>query len=145
MAENRPAALVTGSATGIGRAEAVALAEAGYDVAIIGVTSVQGRHYPGDGPPVDCTDDPEKEMGLMPAFIETKNMTWTVAFSEQEVFNPEYGLRGIPHVAIIDAEGKVRYNGLHPASPLEEKTAKIDKLLAEAGLEVPAAGEESGE
>ena len=34
MAEDRPAALVTGSATGIGRAEAIALATAGYDVAV---------------------------------------------------------------------------------------------------------------
>lgn len=34
MADNRPAALVTGSATGIGRAEAIALAQAGYDVAV---------------------------------------------------------------------------------------------------------------
>jgi 3-oxoacyl-[acyl-carrier protein] reductase len=34
MTRSRPAALVTGAATGIGRAAAVALAEAGYDVAI---------------------------------------------------------------------------------------------------------------
>ena len=34
MNGSRPAALVTGSATGIGRAEAVALAAAGYDVAV---------------------------------------------------------------------------------------------------------------
>ena len=34
MADSKPAALVTGSATGIGRAEAIALAEAGYDVAV---------------------------------------------------------------------------------------------------------------
>jgi 3-oxoacyl-[acyl-carrier protein] reductase len=34
MSSDRPAALVTGSATGIGRAEAVALAAAGYDVAV---------------------------------------------------------------------------------------------------------------
>ena len=34
MADNKPAALVTGSATGIGRAEAIALAAAGYDVAV---------------------------------------------------------------------------------------------------------------
>lgn len=34
MTENRPSALVTGSATGIGRAEAIALAEAGYDVLV---------------------------------------------------------------------------------------------------------------
>ncbi len=34
MNDSRPAALVTGSATGIGRAEAIALAAAGYDVAV---------------------------------------------------------------------------------------------------------------
>ena len=34
MKEGKPAALVTGSATGIGRAEAIALAAAGYDVAV---------------------------------------------------------------------------------------------------------------
>jgi len=34
MADNKPAVLVTGSATGIGRAEAIALAQAGYDVAV---------------------------------------------------------------------------------------------------------------
>lgn len=39
MADGRPASLVTGSATGIGRAEAVALAAAGYDVAINYATS----------------------------------------------------------------------------------------------------------
>jgi 3-oxoacyl-[acyl-carrier protein] reductase len=34
MAQDRPAALVTGSASGIGRAAALRLARAGYDVAI---------------------------------------------------------------------------------------------------------------
>ena len=34
MAQDRPAALVTGSASGIGRAAALRLAQAGYDVAI---------------------------------------------------------------------------------------------------------------
>lgn len=34
MADSKPVALVTGSATGIGRAEAIALAQAGYDVAV---------------------------------------------------------------------------------------------------------------
>ena len=34
MALSKPVALITGAATGIGRAAAVALAEAGYEVAI---------------------------------------------------------------------------------------------------------------
>jgi thiol-disulfide isomerase/thioredoxin len=109
----------------------------GYDVAIVGVTSRQGKHYPGDGPPVDTEGDADKEHELMKEFVVSKDMTWTVAFSEADVFNPDYGVRGIPHVAILDAEGKVRYNGLHPSSPLSEKTAKIDALLKEAGLPAP--------
>jgi thiol-disulfide isomerase/thioredoxin len=110
----------------------------GYDVVIVGVTSIQGFHIDPDQGRIDCTGDPKKEMDLMPSFITAKEVSWPVAFSEQEVFNPDFGVRGIPHVAIIDAEGKVRYNGLHPANPLVEKAAKIDALLKEAGLAAPA-------
>jgi thiol-disulfide isomerase/thioredoxin len=109
----------------------------GYDVAIIGVTSIQGSHIDPDNGPVDCEGDPDKEMSLMPDFMQKKDVTWTVAFSKQEVFNPDYGVRGIPHVTIIDPEGIVRYNGLHPASPKAEKVEKINKLLKDAGLAYP--------
>lgn len=110
----------------------------GYPVTVIGVTSLQGRHYPQGGDPIDCTGDPEKEYGLMPEFMQQMGMTWPVAFSTQNVFNPDFAVRGIPHVAIIDAEGVVRFRGMHPASPMAEKTQKIDMLLAEAGLPHPA-------
>ena len=79
----------------------------------------------------------------MKEFMGQKDMTWTVAFTEQDTFNPDFGVRGIPHVAIIDPEGTVRYNGLHPSSPLSEKTKKINALLEKAGLPVPI--DEQGE
>ncbi len=115
----------------------------GYPVRVIGVTSDQGFHIartnePGAKPErIDCTDDPAKEHGLMTGFIKDMDMTWTVAFSEQNVFNPDFGVRGIPHIAIIDPAGKVRYNELRPGK-LSSDTEKIDGLLKEFKLPVPA-------
>lgn len=114
----------------------------GYDVAIVGVTSLQGAHYPGDERgKIDTTDNPDLEMSLMKEFIKDKGITWRIAFSKQPVFNPDFGVTGIPHMAIIDVNGVVRYRGLHPAMPMEVKTSKIDALLAEAGKPVPPAPE----
>lgn len=115
----------------------------GYPVKVIGVTSDQGFHIArtneaGAKPErIDCTDDPAKEHELMTGFIKDMDMTWTVAFSEQNVFNPDFGVRGIPHIAIIDPEGKVRYNTLRPGK-LSSDTAKIDALLKEFKLPAPA-------
>jgi thiol-disulfide isomerase/thioredoxin len=116
----------------------------GYPVTILGVTSIQGYHinHKAEDPKdrrIDTKGDPQREMALMTEFVEQMDVTWPVAFTTQEVFNPEYGVRGIPHVAIIDPKGVVRYRGLHPKSPLTDKTSKIDPLLREAGLPVPAA------
>jgi len=108
------------------------------DVVILGVTSIQGRHHPKGKPVVDCKDDPAKEMSLMNEFMVESDITWPIAFSTQPVFNPEYDVGGIPHVAIIDAKGNVRFNDLHPGRPLEEKTALIDPLLVEQGKTPPA-------
>jgi len=108
----------------------------GYDVAIIGVTSPQGMVVMDDG--VEECDDVEQELSLMPAYIKSKDITWPIAFSEQEVFNTDYGVRGIPHVTIIAPDGSVRHNNLHPADPLPEKAAKIDALLEEFDLPAPA-------
>ncbi len=101
-----------------------------YDVEIVGVTSIQGV-------PVSTKGDPEKEMSLMPAFMKQRGVTWTVAFSRQNVYNPDYGIRGIPHVVILDPAGNVRHRGLHPADPLVEKAEKINALLEEYDLRAP--------
>lgn len=117
----------------------------GYPVAIVGVTSIQGNHYKQTLEPgskrekIDCAGDPAKEMALMKDFIKDMNMTWNVAFSNEEVFNPEYGIRGIPHVVILDPDGKVRHRGLHPSIDAEKEHTFIDELLAEYKLPGPGA------
>ncbi len=112
----------------------------GYPVVILGVTSIQGSHTDASGQRTELKGQPEKEVELMTPYIKDKGITWTIAFSKQEVFNPEYGITGIPHVALLDAKGVVRYRGLHPNSKwtsFEEKVEKIDGLLKEAGLPTP--------
>ena len=110
---------------------------AAADVVVIGVTSIQGRVSNLEATAIDTRGAPDKERGLMPAFIKAKAMTWPVAFSDEEVFNPAYGVVGIPHMAIIAPDGTVRFNALHPGSALQEKTAKIDAILREFKLPVP--------
>ena len=73
----------------------------------------------------------------MKEFMKDADMTWKVAFASENVFNPMYGVKGIPHVAIIDAEGRVRYNALRPYNPPFHEAEKIDALLQEAGLKYP--------
>jgi len=121
----------------------------GYDVVILGVTSVQGNSVVWEGGKpkdrIDTKGNTEKEYELMGAFMKDMDMTWPVVFSEEAVFNPEYGVNGIPHVAIIDTNGKLRFRGLHPANPLPQKADKIDSLLKEAGLKVPPPATKEGE
>ncbi|MEZ6211459.1 MAG: TlpA disulfide reductase family protein [Phycisphaerales bacterium] len=109
----------------------------GYPVAVVGVTSPQGTFFGADGQRTDCEGAPEKEFELTPGFIDAKEITWTVVYSEENVFNPDFGIRGIPHVAIVDTKGVVRYNGLHPAVDPEKKHEYINGLLEEAGLPHP--------
>jgi len=109
----------------------------GYDVVVIGVTSPQG-FVVSKGSRQDTGGDVQKEIALTQEFLTEKEVSWPTAISKQSVFNPDFGITGIPSVAIIDANGVVRHAGLHPGSPLEEKTALIDKLLSEAKLPLPA-------
>jgi thiol-disulfide isomerase/thioredoxin len=117
---------------------------AGYPVVILGVTSLQGSHIDRPGGTsgaterIDTKDNPQQEYELMSQFVQQLDMTWPVAFSAQNVFNPDYGVRGIPHVAILDPQGVVRYRGMHPGGDKAEKHEKIDGLLREFNLPVPA-------
>lgn len=109
-----------------------------YPVKIIGVTSLQGSHSDQlNRKRIDTKGNPELEYSLMPGFIRDMDITWTIAFSEQNVFNPDFGVRGIPHVAIVDSEGRVRYNALRPYESPAHEAVKIDGLLMEAGLPFP--------
>ena len=107
----------------------------GAEVAIIGVTSIQGRVSNLEARPIDVQGEPEKEMALTPDFIKKHDMTWGVAFSEEKVFNPDYGVRGIPTMVIIAPDGTVR----HSMHPMKVETEMIDAVLKEFKLPVPGA------
>jgi len=108
-----------------------------YPVVILGVTDM-----PGTPPPTTDTGPPpqwkgETQFPALAAWAKEKHVTWPLAVGSVGVFNPEYGIRGIPHVVIIDPDGKVRYRALHPAIEPEKKHAYIDGLLKEFKLSHP--------
>jgi len=108
-------------------------------VIFLGVTSIQGRVKNLEPRSIDTKGDPAREMALMPAFMRAKAMTWPVVFSREDVFNPDYGVSGIPFVAIIAPDGVVRYAGLNPGDKHADIGGKIEALLREFRLPVPPA------
>ncbi len=113
---------------------------AGAPVEVIGVTSLQGRVHGLEAEPIMVRSEPEREYELTARFAREYDMNWTVAFSREEVFNPDYSVTGIPHMTIIAPDGTVRHSGLHPAMPHAEKVDMIDAILAEFVLtDTPAA------
>ncbi|MGQ0629306.1 MAG: TlpA family protein disulfide reductase [Phycisphaerales bacterium] len=119
----------------------------GFPVEIVGVTSLQGFSMDYSEKPskrIDCKDDAAKEMGLMTEFMKNKDMTWTVVFSDDSCFNPNFGVKGIPHLAILAPDGTVRWNELRPGDPAEE-AEKIDALLKEFKLPMPEKAMEKAE
>ncbi|MBN8691132.1 MAG: TlpA family protein disulfide reductase [Armatimonadetes bacterium] len=103
----------------------------GKNLVILGVTSIQGS-FTENGKREDTKGKPDTEIGMYPAYIQRQNITWNVAVSKQDVFNPDYGVDGIPHMAIVDSKGVLRFSGLHPSGvTLEQKIKMIDPLLAE--------------
>ena len=110
-----------------------------YQVVILGITSLQGSHTDQvNKRRIDTKGNPELEYYLMDGCIKDMDITWEVALSRESQFNEEFGVRGIPHVAIIDADGIVRYNRLRPYEAPWKEAEKIDSLLSEAGLGYPS-------
>lgn len=110
----------------------------GYPVEIIGIASLQGYHVDvKNNKTIRTNGKPELEMELMKTFMKDMDMTWRVAFTRQPVFNTDYGVKSIPHVVIIGADGSVRYNSLDPFENITAKAEKINGLLKEAGLSCP--------
>ncbi len=109
----------------------------GAPVEVLGVTSIQGQVMNLESKPIDTKGDPDREIALIGKFMKSKDMTWTVAVSEEEVFNLAYGVRGIPYVAIIAPDGTVRHSGLNPHNPQADIDGKVAALLKEFNLPVP--------
>jgi thiol-disulfide isomerase/thioredoxin len=107
-------------------------------VEVVGVTSLQGSVHGLESTPINTRNDPNREHALMADYIVEHDINWTIAFSEQKVFNPDYGITGIPHMAIVAPDGTLRHVGLHPAMPHAEKVVMIDAILEEFDLPVPA-------
>jgi len=98
-------------------------------VEFIGVTSPQGYVAHQKRARVDCKGDVAKEQSETVQFMKDMGMTWTVAMSGKDVFNPDFGIRGIPFVAVLDKEGKVFKAGLHPGDE-DAIRAAVDECLA---------------
>lgn len=112
---------------------------AGSPVVVLGVTSLQGRVHGVEPKPVDVRDNPAREYELTAEFMKKKDMTWPVAFSQQDVFNPDYAVRGIPHLTIIAPDGTVRHNALNPHDPSADVVGKVTAILKEFNLQEPKA------
>lgn len=108
-------------------------------VTILGVTSLQG-HVMLNKKRINTGGDPAQEFKLTAEFAQAMDMTWDVVFSREKVFNPDYGVRGIPHVAIIAPDGTVRHNGLNPLRDGKKIEEHVGALLKEFNLQAPTGG-----
>lgn len=96
---------------------------------IVGVTGYQGSYSDGDLQVSDISQDRERELTV--EFIKKYMINWPVGFSSKGESNPDYGVRGIPMVVLVDQQGIVReiYIGAS-MSVKENMEARVRELLA---------------
>jgi thiol-disulfide isomerase/thioredoxin len=100
--------------------------------AVVGITSFQGRYRDKDAGISEGTkDEPlsrKREIELTEAYIKKHGMIWPCAFSDRSVFDPSYGIQGIPTFVLLDREGNVRYirSGIGQE---KQKRSIIEKLI----------------
>lgn len=99
------------------------------DVEIVGITSAQGMVAHQKRERVECEGDVAKERAETLEFMKDMGVTWTVAMTAEDVFNNDFGIRGIPFVAVLDKEGKVFKVGMHPSDEAAIRAA-VDECLA---------------
>lgn len=75
-------------------------------VQFIGLTSEQGLVPLKDG--VVVCESLEDELEATSKYIKENEVPWPIVFTQESVFNPAFGVRGVPHIVIIDANGKIR-------------------------------------
>lgn len=106
-------------------------------VTLLGVTSVQGQVFGLEDKPIDVKGAPAKEFELMKRYMAKNELNWPIVFTKEDVFNPDFGISGIPFTAIIAPDGTVRYANLHPSNDHEKIMALVSDLLKEFHLASP--------
>lgn len=115
-------------------------------VVFVGITSLQGFvSRPKASDPKQRrteTKDPEAELAMLGPWCQEMDVTWTAVVSRQDCFNPDFGVRSIPQLAILDADGVVRWSGLPAEGTAVED--HVDELLRKMGKVPPARPKETG-
>ena len=112
----------------------------GLPVEFVGITSLQGfvaypRAEAKDKRRV-TTEKAADELALLGPWCVDHGVTWTIWVTQQDAFNPDFGVRAIPTIAIVDAAGEVVTNTLTPDGTQVED--RIDELLRAMGKTPPA-------
>jgi tetratricopeptide (TPR) repeat protein/peroxiredoxin len=71
----------------------------------------------------------ERQRKQVPAFIQKSGYTYPIVYGEEKVCT-DYGVRGIPHLVVIDKNGVIRYINIGYSPDLTEKLSwQVDSLL----------------